>query len=64
MNPLDNFISLAYALTTALAGAAEPPVRDFTLDDHTVYAVPVSGTPGVWPFCWTHSADSARVEPR
>ena len=44
MNPLDNFTSLAFALTAALAGAAEPPVRDFTLDDHTVYAVPVSGT--------------------
>lgn len=44
MNRLTNFILLVLPLSSIVAHAAEQRVQDFVLDDHTVYAVPVSGT--------------------
>ena len=44
MNPLAKLILLAPALAATFAHAAEKRVQDFVLDDHTVYAVPVSAT--------------------
>lgn len=43
MNRLAKFILLSLPLSLAVARATEPRVQDFVLDDHTVYAVPVSG---------------------
>jgi hypothetical protein len=43
MNPLVRLFLAASFIAPASAGATEPRVQDFTLDDHTVYAVPVSG---------------------
>jgi hypothetical protein len=43
MNPLVKLIITFGAPILAAAGAASPPIQDLILDDHTVYAVPVSG---------------------
>ena len=43
MNRLAKFILLSLPLSLTVARATEPRVQDFVLDDHTVYAVPVSG---------------------
>lgn len=44
MNPLAKLILLVPTLASTIGHAAEQRVKDFVLDDHTVYAVPVSAT--------------------
>jgi hypothetical protein len=44
MNPLVRLLLVAFPLTFTFARASEPRVRDFTLNDHTVYTVPISAT--------------------
>ena len=43
MNQLVKLIISFGTPILAVAGAASPPIQDLILDDHTVYAVPVSG---------------------
>ena len=42
MNPLAKLTIITYALAATIAHAGEPRVQDLVLDDHKVYAVPVS----------------------
>ena len=44
MNPLAKLTIITYALGATIAHADEPRVEDLVLDDHKVYAVPVSTT--------------------
>ncbi len=44
MNQLAKIILLTFPFTSTITHATEQRVQDFVLDDHTVYAVPVSGT--------------------
>jgi hypothetical protein len=44
MNPLAKPAIITYALAATIAHAGEPRVHDLVLDDHRVYAVPVSNT--------------------
>jgi hypothetical protein len=44
MNRLVRLILLSFPIVGMSARATEQRVQDFTLDDHTVYTVPVSGT--------------------
>lgn len=44
MNPLGRLTLLSLVFVGATGHATEQRVQDFLLDDHTVYAVPVSGT--------------------
>ena len=44
MNPLAKPTIIAYTLAAAITHAGEPRVHDVLLDDHKVYAVPVSNT--------------------
>lgn len=44
MNQLTKLILLVFPLSLTTAHAGDKRVQDFTLDDHAVYTVPVSGT--------------------
>ncbi len=43
MSPLVKFLLIAQAVEFVAIHAMGQPIRDFVLDDHTVYSVPVSG---------------------
>ena len=42
MNRLIKFVVATFPIAGVLAGASEPRVQDFPLNDHTVYSIPVS----------------------
>jgi hypothetical protein len=44
MNPLTKLTIITSAFAATIAQAGEPRVQNLVLDDHKVYAVPVSGT--------------------
>jgi hypothetical protein len=44
MNPFIKLVVATFPIAGVLAGANEPRVQDFPLNDHTVYTVPVSAT--------------------